>query len=322
MVLIFILYALFASTFILGREAALACPPVFFIGIRMILAGILLVGFVRIFKKESFTIQKNELFWFSGIVLFHIYGSYVLEFIGMQYLTGAKVALLYNLSPFITALLSYLFLREVMSAKKWLGLLIGFLAFIPVLITTPTSNEMLSPSLGFLSVAELLLIFSVISACIGWIFMKKLIRDYNHSYIFVNGVGMLLGGILALATSYFFETWPSIHSLSHNVPFLRSLFLLIFVGNIISYNLYGKLLHDYSTTTLSFFGACTPLFAALFGWLWLGETVSPWFYVTAVLVGIGLYIFYKEELKDGILAKRKQEEKDDLVAAQEEDAAR
>ena len=114
---------------------------------------------------------------------------------------------------------------------------------------------------------------------------------------------MLLGGILSLGTSYFFETWPSITSLSHNVPFIRSLFLLILIGNIICYNLYGKLLHCYSATILSFFGCITPLFGVLFGWLWLGETVSPWFYVTALLASVGLYIFYQEDLKEGLLTK-------------------
>ncbi len=301
MFLLLVLYALFASTFIIGREAVLAVPPMFFIGIRMMLAGVLLVGFVRIFDKESFKLKKNDLFWFAGIVLFHIYGSYVLEFISLQYLTGAKVSLLFNLSPFITALFSYFFFSETLSPKKWLGLLIGFLAFIPLLITQPVSTESVTHS----SFAEIILIISVTASCIGWIFMKRLITHHKHSYVFVNGIGMLLGGVLSLGTSYFFELWPSIPSLTHNVPFLRSLFLLILIGNIISYNLYGKLLHRYSATVLSFFGCTTPIFGVLFGWLWLGETVSPWFYVTATLAAVGLYIFYQENLKEGLLKQGK-----------------
>lgn len=301
MFLLLVLYAFFASTFIIGREAVLAVPPMFFIGVRMLLAGVLLVGFVRIFNKAAFKLKREDLFWFAGIILFHIYGSYVLEFISLQYLTGAKASLLYNLSPFITALFSYLFFGEILSFKKWMGLLIGFLAFIPVLITQPVSTE----SVVYNSYAEILLIISVTASCIGWIFMKRLISEHKHSYVFVNGIGMLFGGMLSLGTSYFFEVWPSVASLYSNIPFVRSLLLLILIGNIICYNLYGKLLHRYSTTTLSFFGASTPLFAALFGWLWLGETVSPWFYVTAVLVGVGLYIFYQEDLKEGLLSNGK-----------------
>lgn len=301
MILLFILYACFASTFIIGREAVLAVPPLFFIGIRMALAGILLLGFVKICHKKAFKFHRKDLFWFIGIVLFHIYGSYALEFISLQYLTGAKVSLLYNLTPFITALLSYFFFGELLSLRKWAGLLIGFLAFLPLLVTAPGATE----SATHATYAEILLVLSVTASCIGWIFMKRLISQHQHSYVFVNGIGMLLGGILSLATSYFFESWPSVDALYGNIAFTRSLVLLILIGNIICYNLYGKLLHHYSATTLSFFGCTTPLFAALFGWFWLGEQVSPWFYVTALLIGVGLYVFYQEELKEGILANQK-----------------
>ncbi len=318
MLLVLVLYALFASTFILGREAALACPPILFIAIRMMLAGCLLLSYVYFSKKEPLKIKRNELFWFAGIVLFHIYGSYICEFVGLQYLTGAKASLLYNLSPFITALFSYFFFKEILSSKKWLGLLIGFLAFIPVMITQPAAAEQ-ATSTGLLApYAEWILVLSVTMSCIGWIFMKRLISTHNHSYVFVNGIGMLIGGFLAFPTSYAFEAWPSFLDLMGNVPFIRSLLLLILIGNIICYNLYGKLLHTYSATALSFFGASTPIFAALFGWLWLKETVTPWFYVTALLVAIGLYIFYKEELSDGLTS----EEKRSLATRKEEDAAR
>ena len=297
MILLLILYALFAVTFILAREAALAVPPVLFIAIRMICAGMLLLGFVRVRTKEHFVIRRSELPWFVGIVLFHIYGAYVLEFISLQYLTAAKVSLLYNLTPFVTAFFAYLFFKEVLSTRKLIGLLVGFTAFIPVLITQPTLQESAIKN----SFAEILLIIAICSSCVGWIFMKKLITHFKHSYIFVNGIGMFFGGFLALTHSYFFETWPPVESLLSNIPFLRSSILLIFVGNIICYNLYGKLLHLYSTTTLSFFGISTPLFAALFGWLWLSETVNMWFFVTAILAGLGLYIFYKDELKIKVL---------------------
>jgi len=297
MLLLLVLYAFSASTFIIGREAVLAVPPLFFTGIRMILGGILLLGFVKLRHPRDFKFHPKDWWWLVGIVLFHIYGSYALEFISLKYLTGAKVSLLYNLTPFITALLSYFFFKEVLSFKKWIGLLIGFLAFVPILVTTPVAAE----SSRYTTLAEFLLLLAVTASCIGWIFMKQLISKHNHSYVFVNGIGMFFGGILSLLTSVPFETWPSAEYLVSSVSFIRCLLLLILIGNVICYNLYGKLLHKYSATTLSFFGCTTPLFAALFGWMWLGEAVSPWFYVTALLTGVGLYIFYQEELKEGLL---------------------
>src|SRR3989338_1004907 len=267
MFLIFMLYALFAITFILGKEAVLLVPPVFFIGIRMIIASVLLLGFLVVTKRKIPHIAWSHAPWFAGIIIFHIYGAYVLEYISLQYLTSAKTCLLYNLSPFITALLSYLFFSEIMTARKWIGLLIGFVAFIPTLVVQTLQEEKLGEFCGFISSAELILIISITFSCIGWIFMRKLTREHEYSYFFVNTVGMLGGGILALITSAGVfdrllgvcgisgcrENWPVLRDLMSNYPFLCSLFSLIFIGNIVCYNLYGKLLHTYSTTVLSFF---------------------------------------------------------------------
>lgn len=303
MIAILILYALFGTTFILGKEAVMVVPPIFFIGIRMVLASIILLSFIKFYLRSSLTIRSKDWPWFAGIVMFHIYTAYVLEFIGLQYLTGAKACLLYNLSPFITALFSYFFFGEIMTKRKWVGLTIGFLAFLPSLMVQAPAEELSAGGFGFISWPELMLIVSVTSACAGWIFMRKLTRELGYTYFFVNTVGMLGGGILALLTSYPTEIWPSYTSLILNVPFLRSLFLLILIGNIICFNLYGKLLATYSATILSFFGFVTPLFAALFGWFWLGEIVHWTFYVTVAFVAFGLYEFYQEELKQGYILK-------------------
>ena len=74
--------------------------------------------------------------------------------------------------------------------------------------------------------------------------------------------------------------------------------LLIIIANIIGYNLYGYLLHHYSTTFLSFAGSITPLFAALLAWFFLHETITKGFIMTFVMTLIGLWVFYREEMKN------------------------
>lgn len=304
MYLVLILYALFGASFTLGEAAVRVMPPLLFIAIRMILAGLLLLTFVKIQHKEDFKFNIKHSPWFLGIIFFHIYLSYCTEFFSFQYLTSAKVALFYNLSPFITALFAFFVFKEVMTTRKWLGLAIGFGGFLPLLESSAPTVESTLGNFGFISVAEIIALVSVTSACVGWIFLKKLTTNFNYSYIFVNGFGMFFGGILALFTSYNIEAWPELNYVMYSFPFWRSLLLLILIGNVICFNLYGKLLQTYSTTMLSFFGFVTPLFTALFSWLWLGETVSYAFFVTIILVAVGLYIFYQEELKLGYIAHK------------------
>ena len=54
MYLVLILYALTGATFTLGDAVVRVMPPLLFIGIRMILAGLLLLTFVNIQHKEDF----------------------------------------------------------------------------------------------------------------------------------------------------------------------------------------------------------------------------------------------------------------------------
>lgn len=290
--LIVALYALFASAFTLGKDALSVVPPIFFIGVRMTFAGSLLLLFLLIFDRKQVRIAWSEAWWFLGIVIFHIYGAYVAEYIALQYTTSSQACLLYNMSPFITALLAYVFFKERLNWTKFIGLIIGFMAFIPLIMRESDGSSFLST----ISWPELLLVGAVTCSCIGWIFMKKLTHHYHHSYFFVNTIGMLVGGVLALITSSGCEVWPTTALLFDDV-FLRALLGLILVANIICYNLYGYLLHRYSPTLLSFFGCITPLFGALFGWLFLQEQIVPMFWVTMGVAAIGLYLYYREELK-------------------------
>jgi len=49
---------------------------------------------------------------------------------------------------------------------------------------------------------------------------------------------------------------------------------------------------------MTFAGLITPIFASLFGWIFLGEHVSWHFFVSIILFGIGLRIFYQEEINN------------------------
>jgi drug/metabolite transporter (DMT)-like permease len=110
-----------------------------------------------------------------------------------------------------------------------------------------------------------------------------------------NGLSMLAGGVMALVNSAIVEDWNPI-PVTEVRPFVDCMLLLILISNMICYNLYGFLLKRYSVTFVSFAGFITPLFTALFGWFWLGEVVTWPFYVSAIIVLAGLFVFNQEEL--------------------------
>lgn len=302
MYLIFLLYIICASMFTISKWGLYFSEPFFYVAVRLILSGFLLLGYSLIFSRKN-TIKdlvKNiisDWFLFSQIILFHIYLTYICDLYALKNITSIESSFLYNLSPFISALLSYLFFSELMTPKKWFGLLLGFASLLPGLVSQGIYYQ---EEFSFSLVPKILTLIAVASSAYGWIILRKLVKYKNYSPVFVNGFGMLFGGFLSLMTSYYFESWAP-YPVTDWLPFIQSVILIIIVSNIIFYNLYGYLLNFYTATLLSFAGFLCPIFTAIFGWIFLGESVSIWLFFSFILLIIGIYIFYQEELKQGYI---------------------
>lgn len=304
--LVVLLFALFASLFTISKETLLHASPFFIIGSRMTLAGIIFISYVMITDKEKITnfFKQNLIKTISLITILgftNIYLTNILEIWSMQFTTSAKTCLLYSLSPFFAALVAYLMLKENMSKKKWIGMAIGFAGLIPI-FNLESAFESQSGTFLSISLAEIGMLGAVVCSVFGWILLKKLITELNCSILVANGFSMLLGGVLALAHSYYSnEPWSPI-PVTNLMPFLRNTIIMCLVSNVICYNLYGTLLRKYSATFMSFAGLMTPIFASLFGWAFLNETIS-WHYFAAIcLFGAGLFIFYAEEKEEQSVA--------------------
>lgn len=294
MFLVILVYALFASVFTTAKTGLEYTTPLFLVGSRMFVAGLCLLVYQYLFNYQHFKIRKADLPLLALLALFTIYLTNVFEFWGLKYLTSFKTCFIYSLSPFLSALFAYFALNETMSGKKWLGLSIGFLGFIPILIShTTTENK--TGQLLFFSWAEISVIFAVICSVYGWILLKKVVTK-GYSPVMANGISMLIGGSFALVHSYFVDDWNPLPILEYE-PFLTCALLLILISNFICYNLYGYLLKHHSATFLSFAGLTTPLFTALYGWFFLGEVVNWPFYLSFAIVFSGLSLFYQEELR-------------------------
>lgn len=296
MLLTSLLYALFASLFGLSKETLNHCEPFFLIGSRMAFAGLLLLAHQWVYNRKAFRFSTSHLFYLFFLGFLSIYLTNVAEIWAIQHMASSKACLIYSLSPFLSAAVAFVILKERLTPKKWLGLLVGFMGLIPVfIIQAPTET----PIHEFIRIssAECSMLVAVLGSVCGWIILKKLISEYKDSPLMANGIGMSVGGIMALLHSYAAgESWNPL-PISNLQPFLQNTVLMCLISNIVCYNLYGYLLKRYSATFMSLAGLITPFFAAFFGWYFLGEDLT-WHYFTAISIfGVGLLLFYQEELR-------------------------
>lgn len=306
--LIFLVYAIWSSCFSIAKVALAFSTPVFLTGFRMLLAGILILGFLWIKEKKQLKLSLKQYLSLALLGFFSTYLTNVCEYFGLQHLSAAKTCFIYSLSPFFSVIFSYIHFKEKLSMKKCLGLMIGFLGFIPVLKLQSGSENLLTIWTN-VSLADLAIVGAALFSVYGWILLRVLVKT-DLSPLVANGVSMFFGGVMALVHSYFIDAWSPIPVKTGSfTPFLFAVLAMTFISNILCYNLYGYMLKRFTATLLSFAGLLSPFFASLNSYFILGEKPSPVIFLSTIIVSLGLWIVYQEELKQGYIELKKKRSK-------------
>lgn len=291
---VLVLFALFGSTFTITKVAMEQTSITFLLGFRMLIAGIGLIFYSMIFQKQKLFVAKDQWIWVVALSLTSFLFCNLFEFWGLQFLSSSKACFIYGLTPFITAFFSFLLFKERLSMVKIIGLFLGPLAYLPTFFGDEFNENQLE-HFGIFSLAELALVAATTCAVLGWIILKKIGEKKIYSIPMMNGQAMALCGVVSLALSFINHSSQDIlvKDWSH---FLISVFALIIVSNFICYNLYGILLRSFSATFMSIAGFLTPLFAAMWGYLFLDESITWSFFYSLFLTGLALFLFYSQEL--------------------------
>ncbi len=309
--LVLFMYAAWSSVFSLGKMALELSPPIFLTGFRMLMGAVLLLTYIVIRNRSSFKFNRQQWALLILLSIFSIYLTNAFEFWGLKSLTAAKTCFIYSLSPFFAALFSYLHFGEKMNRRKWIGMMIGFLGFIPLLLTQKGADELLT-SVPFLSWPELAMVGASACTAYGWIILRLIINPPNAdksatpiSPMMANGVSMLIGGFIALTHSFFIDSWSPLPVATQNLtPFVQGVLIMAIISNVLCYNLYGHLLKKFTATFLSFMGLFSPIFASLNSWIFLNEQPSLVIFLSTGIVSLGLYLIYSAELRQGYYTKQ------------------
>jgi len=293
MTFIILLQALFATSFPMGKYLLNFVSPLFLSGTRMLVAGAILITYEYFFSSAEFKFKKEHFWTFAQIIILGMYMTYGLRLYALRELPVWKVSFFYNFSPFLTALYAYLLFQQRLTTKQWSGLVVGIIGMFPILISSSPAEATMG-EFFYISKYEIFLILSVSFHCYSWILIQKLVRYQDYQTSVVNGVCMASGGLISLINAYLLEGTPKI---TDPAAFCKGLIIMIFISNIVCHNIYAGLLKKYSATFMSFTSFLSPLFAALYGWAFFQERISWHFYVSIIIVLLGLYIFYQDELK-------------------------
>src|SRR3990167_10358829 len=206
--LLFLLYFLWTVSFPLGKLAVSLADPIFFTGIRMGGAGLILLLYAMM-TRRPFPTDRKSLIGIFLIALGPIYLTNILEFWSLSRIESGKVCFIYSLCPFLTSFLSFVHFKEKLTPKKCLGMGIGFLGILPAFFQGP------GPSFSDLFTVrgpELSIIIASISSVYGLVLMRKLVRS-QISISVINGTTMAVGSLLC-----FLHSAVTYHGISPVLP--------------------------------------------------------------------------------------------------------
>lgn len=284
------LQALYGTTLTASKILVSFAAPILIIGIRMTSAGCLLLGYQTILQRKSLKISNQAWPYVLQFAFFNIYLPYVLRYWSLQYLSVNKISLFLYLTPLISYILSCILGIQQSSYRKWIGIIISFAGFLPSMFDH-NDLENLGYQLGFFSMAEIAMFVAIIAQSYSWIVMQKVAKN-NLDVTTVNGLSMLIGGLLALISSFILN---ESFVIQNPLVFSSWLTFVILVTNVIFYNAQAILLKRFSATIIALTGLCAPLVATLTSAIILQEPITWQFLFSSSLLAIGVYVFYKTE---------------------------
>ena len=261
-------------------------PPMFQASLRLVGATALLLLWclwrgVPLFRRDG-SLK-------AGLLAGSLFGAeFACIYLGLQHTAASRLTVFLYTSPFWVALLVPLWVKsEKLRGLQWAGLLAAFAAVVFALWEGFTANHTSTTStirgdlLGLAAGMFWGLTTVVIRA-------SSLVRISPEKLLFYQlAVSALSFPLLSLALG---EAWVWQFS-----PFaITSLALQTVVGAFASYLAWMWMLGRYPATKISVFVFFTPLFALLFGALWLKESVTPGLLVALATVAAGIVLMNRK----------------------------
>jgi drug/metabolite transporter (DMT)-like permease len=252
--------------------------PLFQASLRCMGACVLLLVWCRVRGIRLF--ERDGSLW-AGLLAGGLFAAeFACIYLGLRYTTASRLTVFLYTSPFWVAALVPLFVKsERLRPLQWLGMACAFVAVAFAMREGLGAGN--SSALG-----DLL----GLAAGALWGLTTVSIRANNLTRISPEKLLFYQIATTAVAVPWISfalgETW----SLDWSPMAWGSMLAQTVIGAFASYLAWMWMLGRYPATKISVFVFLTPLFALLFGTLWLGESATPTLLMALGLVAVGIVL--------------------------------
>lgn len=268
------------STFVIVKNSLAEIGPFLFLGIRFVMAFILLaaISWRKLMNSPLSTLYAGS---FLGILLTI---GYVFQTVGLKYTTSSNAGFITGLSVVLVPIIYSAINRIKPSISTILTVLLAFSGLFLLSFKDWHTS---------LSYGDMLVLISAFGFAFHIIFVDRL--SYRHSALAITSVQLLFVGLFCTLVGVITEPWPARFSSS----LIASLLVTSIFATALAFLLQNSM-QKYSTPTrFAVILTTEPVFAALAGHLWAHEVFSQRALVGALLILVAMLISILTRKKSG-----------------------
>lgn len=293
-----LLAAVWGLSFVATRAALPAIPPVPLAALRFDIVAAVMVTYALLTTERWYPRTRDE--WrvvVLGGTLF-VAAHHALLFAGQRHVTSAVASVVVSLDPVLAAGFAWLLLAdEGIDRIGAVGLCLGLVGV--AIVVGPTAGPWETDRTTVVGVA--LVFLSAVAFALGAVLTRRYRTDLPvrslQAWTMLVGAPLLHLAAVALPL-------PGFEAVRWTTPALLALAYLALVAGAFGYLCYFALLDRIGATEINLIGYAAPVFAAVGGWVVLGEPIEPRTVVGFVVIVVGFALIKRESLRDEVTRRR------------------
>ena len=264
--------AIWGWTFVLVKEAVSSTPPLTFLAARFVLAFALLVLLLARRLRQT---ERRELIAGTGIGV-ALFAGYVLQTWGLRFTTASKSGLITGLYVVLVPVLGWLLWRRRERLHVWIGVALAAIGLALLALG--------GGSLGRINLGDVLTLGCAMGFAVHILLVDRYVRNLDYLRLLVVQIGTVAA--LSLLGAVLLEREAIVLS----GMLARSVAITGVAGTALALYVMNRVQALSTASYTAIVLTMEPAFAALFGFVLLGErfTVGQW--AGAVLILLGLMV--------------------------------
>jgi len=276
--------------------------PLFMAGVRLIPAGVLILMVAAFMGKPQ---PKSWLGWLWIIIFALVDGTLFQGFLaeGLVRTNAGLGSVMIDSQPLAVALLSLWLFQEHIGVWGWLGLTLGITGISLIGLPQEWIFHLLDSGITIstdnwqqlFNSGEWLMLLAALSMAVGTVMIRFVCRYVDP--VTATGWHMIIGGLPLWGISSVLESqqWQNL------VPWdwIALSYATVF-GSAIAYGLFFYFASSGNLTSLSSLTFLTPIFALIFGYIFLSEILTTVQWLGVFLTLISIYLINQRENIGGI----------------------